>query len=80
MKTVCGQTQPQNNRPNAAVNKIMNTMNVIIVKPKMKKSCGQKIFPKMINFASGTLKRNNGLPLSLIKGNPKKTMKKNQLT
>src|SRR6266496_4400567 len=62
IKMVCGQTQPQNKRPKAAVNKMMNTINVIIVNPKMKKSCGQKTFPKMINLASGILKRNNGRP------------------
>ena len=71
IKMVCGQTHPQNKRPNAAVNKTMKTIKVIIVTPKMKKSCGQNIFPKMINFASGILNRNKGLPFIFINGKRK---------
>jgi hypothetical protein len=46
----------------------------------MKKSCGQKTLPKMMNFASGTLNRKRGLPLYLINGRVKKSAKKNRLT
>jgi hypothetical protein len=49
-KIVWGQTQPQNKRPNAAVNKMMKTMNVIIVIPKIKKSCGQNTLPKIMKL------------------------------
>jgi hypothetical protein len=80
MKMVWGQTHPQNKRPNAAVNKMINTMKVIIVNPKMKKSWGQKTLPKMINLASGILKRNSGLPCTWINGRPKNIMKNPQLT
>jgi hypothetical protein len=48
--------------------------------PKMKKSCGQKTFPKRINFACNTLNRKSGLPFSVIKGSEKNNTKKNQLT
>src|SRR5688572_24144389 len=60
IKMVCGQTQPQNKRPNAAVNKTMKTIKAIMARPNMKKSCGQNTLPKMINFASVILKRNRG--------------------
>ena len=65
---VCGHTHPQNNLPNAAVKRTMKIMKVTMVSPKMKKSCGQNIFPKMMNFDSGILKRNKGLPFNFIKG------------
>lgn len=77
---VCGQTHPQNKRPNAAVKSTMNTMNVIIARPNMKKSCGQNILPKMINLASGMLNWNKGLPFTCMNGNEKNSAKKPQLT
>jgi hypothetical protein len=80
MKLVCGQTQPQNNRPNAAVKRTIKMIKVTIVIPKIKKSWGQNTFPKMINFASGTLNRKRGLPLYLMNGSVKKSAKKKRLT
>jgi hypothetical protein len=62
MKIVCGHTHPQNNLPKAAVKRMMKTINVTIVRPKIKKSCGQNIFPKRINLALGILNKNNGCP------------------
>ena len=80
IKIVCGQTHPQNKRPNAAVNKTMKTINVTIVNPKMKKSCGQNILPNRINFPSGILNKKNGLPFIFIKGIVRNNAKKPQLT
>jgi hypothetical protein len=50
-------------------------MKVTIVSPKMKKSCGQKTFPKIINRALGILNRNKGLPFTDTKGRAKKIIK-----
>ena len=57
------------------VNKTINTMKAIIPTAKMKKSCGQNIFPKRINLLSMMLTRNSGLSLTLIKGKAKKTIR-----
>ncbi len=75
MKMVCGQTHPQKRRPNAAVNKMINTTNVTIVSPKMKKSCGQNTLPNKMNLALGTLKRNKRLPVHINKWQGKKECK-----
>ena len=72
---VCGQAQPQNILPKATVNKITKTINVNSPIAKMKKSCGQNILPKNINFRSKTLNRNNGSPSTLIKGKVKNKTK-----
>jgi hypothetical protein len=77
---VCGQTQPQNNLPNAAVNKTIKMTKQIMVRPKMKKSCGQKTFPNNMNLASGILNKNKGLPLIYTNGRAMKSIKNNQLT
>ena len=39
---------------------------------KMKKSCGQKIWPKKINFLPSDIKKKKGLPADLDKGKGKK--------
>jgi hypothetical protein len=39
----------------------------------MKKSCGQKIIPKMINLRSGILNNNSGSPCTLMNGSVKNT-------
>ena len=75
MNIVCGQAHPQKTLPKMIVNKIMKTINVIVANPKMKKSCGQKIMPKIINLRSRTFNMNNGSPETLIKGNEKKITK-----
>jgi hypothetical protein len=72
---VCGQAHPQNSRPKTTVNKAIKTIKMSIPNPKMKKSWAQKIDPNKINFFSGTLNRNNGSPLYLIKGTEKNTIK-----
>ena len=72
---VCGQAQPQNILPNATVNRITKTIKVNKPMAKMKKSCGQNILPKNINFRSKTLNRNNGSPSTLIKGKVKNKIK-----
>ena len=73
IKMVCGQAHPQKILPNTTVNKITNTMNVSIPIPKIKKSCGQKIIPNMMNFRSRILSINNGSPFTFINGSVKKT-------
>jgi hypothetical protein len=47
---VCGHAQPQKTLPKTTVKKMMNTMKVRKPIAKMKKSCGQKTWPKKINF------------------------------
>src|SRR5215469_7423115 len=79
MKMVWGQTQPQKSLPKAAVKRMMKTIKVTIVRPKMKKSCGQNTFPKRMKRAAGILNRKRGRPLMETKGRPKNSRKKNQL-
>ena len=76
MKIVCGQTHPQNKRPNAAVNKMMKTTNVIMVRPKMKKSCGQKYLSENDKSGLRYVKKNKGLPLTVMKGSEKNKMQR----
>ncbi len=68
MKIVCGQAQPQKMRPNTTVNTIMKTTKVRKPIAKMKKSCGQKILPKKMNFRSMMLNRKKGSPFTLMNG------------
>ena len=80
MKMVCGQAHPQNNRPNMTVNKIMNTIKVIIVKPNKKKSCGPKTTLNKINLRVMMLSIKKGKPFTLINGMPTNIIKKKAAT
>jgi len=75
IKIVCGHAQPQNNLPKMTVNNAIKTIKISIPKPKMKKSCAQKIDPNKINFFSDTLNKKSGSPLYFKKGVVKKTIK-----
>ena len=57
---VCGQAQPQKTLPKTTVNNAMNTIKMTMPKPKMKKSCGQKMVPNKINFRSSILIKKRG--------------------
>ena len=72
---VCGQAQPHHNLPKATVNKIIKTKKVSNPTAKMKKSCGQNILLKNINFRSKTLNKNTGSPSTLMNGNVKNKIK-----
>jgi hypothetical protein len=64
MNIVWGHTHPQNKRPNAAVNNTMKTIKTIMVRPKMKKSCGQNTFPKYDEAGFGYIEQESGLPFT----------------
>ncbi len=79
MKMVCGQTQPQNNRPKAAVNNTTNTIKVTMAKPKMKKSCGQNTLPKNDKVRLRYIKKKQGRPCTYTNGKAKNRIKKPRL-
>jgi len=75
IKMVCGQAQPQNTLPKTTVKRITKTVEAKKPMAKMKKSCGQNIWPNKINFLSSTLKRKMGCPFNLTKGRVKNIAK-----
>ena len=72
---VCGQAQPHHILPKPTVKRITKTINVKKPMAKIKKSCGQNILLKNINFLSNTLNKNIGSPSTLIKGRVKNKIK-----
>jgi hypothetical protein len=72
---VWGQAHPHQILPKATVNRITNTIKVNSPIANMKKSCGQNILLKNINFLSNTLNKKTGSPSILIKGKVKNNTK-----
>ena len=75
MNMVCGQAQPHQILPKPTVNKITKTIKVKKPIAKIKKSCGQNILLKNINFLSNTLNKKIGSPSTFINGNVKNKIK-----
>ncbi len=63
IRTVCGQVQPHQSRPKAAVNTAIPVRNSKSPRANTRLSWGQKMTPRTENFRSMTLTMSNGLPL-----------------
>ena len=66
--TVCGQAQPHQSRPKAAVKMMMPVKNTSTAMAKMIMSCGQNTCPSTTNLRSTMFIRSSGLPLMVANG------------
>ena len=80
ISTVCGQVQPHQSRPKAAVNMMMPVTKISRATAKMIMSCGQKIWPRMTNLRSTMLISSSGLPLMRTNGPANMTASSSQLS
>ena len=66
--TVCGQAQPHQTRPKAAVKMTMPVIPTSAAMAKRIMSCGQKIWPSTMNLRSTMFRSNSGLPWMVMNG------------